>query len=260
MASRLALLRLLFLAVGGVGLLAAAAATPAGRLRSRHQQHALHIPLHAPGYAAAAPMMAQCDELYMEQPVDHFAYHKERSLEGRTYRQRYFVCGKEWFGGPGAPIFFYCGNEADVTLYLNASGLMWENAQDFGALLVFAEHRYYGKSLPLRPFTARRMDFLSSEQALADYAQLVTALKAELASPDSPVIAFGGSYGGMLAAWWRIAYPHIVTGAVAASAPVLDFEGEVDDAAVESFAQIVTRDASAEGGASPYCAVRMCEA
>lgn len=108
------------------------------RLRTPHQPP-VHVPLHAPS------VIERCQELYHEQPIDHFAYHRERSLEGRTFRQRYFVCAKDGWAGPGkGPIFFYCGNEADVTLYLNATGLMWENAEAFGALIVFAEHRCVG--------------------------------------------------------------------------------------------------------------------
>lgn len=58
----------------------------------------------------------------------------------------------------------------------------------------------------------------------------------------------------MLASWWRLLYPHIVDGAIAGSAPVLDFEGVVDEEGIESFSYIVTRDASPEGGSSEHCA------
>jgi hypothetical protein len=51
--------------------------------------------------------VADCTELYFEQPIDHFSYHPESTLDGLTFQQRYFVCGKQWWGGPGAPIFFY---------------------------------------------------------------------------------------------------------------------------------------------------------
>ena len=36
---------------------------------------------------------------------------------------------------------------------------------------------------------------LSSLQAMADYAELITALKAEFNAEDAAVIGFGGSYG-----------------------------------------------------------------
>ena len=65
---------------------------------------------------------------------------------------RYFVClGSA--RGPAPPVFFYFGNEDNVELYVEHTGLMWESAPDMGAALVFLEHRYYGKSLPFPPNT-----------------------------------------------------------------------------------------------------------
>lgn len=141
-----------------------------------------------------------------------------------------------------------------MTLYVNHTGLMWELAEEVGALLVFAEHRFYGKSQPFSEATPQALQLLTSEQALADYAALIFALKRQLGAAQSPVVAFGGSYGGMLAAWLRLHYPGAVDGAVAGSAPIWAFPGEDPEPDAGGFAEVVTFDASAAGGSAPACA------
>ena len=52
-----------------------------------------------------------------------------------------------------------------------------------------------------KSYESPQIDFLTSEQALADYAYLVSFIKKQNGAENSPVVAFGGSYGGMLSAW-----------------------------------------------------------
>lgn len=62
--------------------------------------------------------------------------------------------------------------------------------------------------------------FLSSRQALADLAHFRTVIAEARGLTNRKWVAFGGSYPGSLAAWFRLKYPHLVHAAVATSAPV----------------------------------------
>ncbi|CEG35432.1 lysosomal pro-x [Plasmopara halstedii] len=193
-------------------------------------------------------VMNNCVENFFKQTLDHFDF------GALSYRQRYFVCDN--FYRPGGVMFFYVGNEANVELYLNHTGLMWENAKEFGAMLVFAEHRYFGQSVPFGKDVTKHLKYLSTEQVLADYAILITYLK-DVWKRDIPVIGFGGSYGGMLGSWFRMKYPHIVDGVIAGSAPILSFLGDEIPPDKESFERIVTRDATETAGSAPNCAANI---
>ena len=214
-----------------------------GRLSSRPRRFVRkHYDGHQKG-ESVSDLIDRCQLEWFSTSLDHFAFSQHAKAGENTFKLRYYICG-EYYKREKGSVFVYLGNEADVTLYLNNTGLMWESAERHSAMLVFLEHRFYGRS---KPYPARKLEnhmkYLTTEQAMADYAMIIHHLKANvLQDPEVPVIGFGGSYGGMLCAYFRLKYPSLMDGAISASAPIWTYFGEGYDR--ESFAKIVTHDAS----------------
>ena len=195
---------------------------------------ALLQPAHA---VSAVPYTTE----YFEQDVDHFTYggvNVDPATPNPTWKQRYLQNNASWDGrgrlenGCKGPILFYTGNEGPITAFWDVAGFVNHDlAEEWGALVIFAEHRYYGESMPFgnASMTKQNVQYCTAEQALADYAKLLLTIKKDLNAEHCPIISFGGSYGGTLSTYFRLKYPHVVSGALAASAPI----GYYDPAAWE---------------------------
>lgn len=153
-------------------------------------------------------------EHYLPMPIDHAA-----PWRNRTFDLRYLLDTTHF--GPGGPLVVYTGNEGNIEDFANACGFLWVLAERFSGAVVFLEERYYGQSVPTPMQGEPPFAYLSSVQVIADYALAISTLRRELNS--SRVLAAGGSYGGMLAAWLRKQHPDKVDAALASSAPVLGF-------------------------------------
>ena len=92
-------------------------------------------------------------------------------------------------------------------------------AQNFNALVIYAEHRYFGESIPQDD---PKKEHLKLENAMMDYLNLMKLVKEKYGVKE--IVTFGGSYGGMLATWMRMKYPSMVSAAVVSGAPILYFK------------------------------------
>eukprot|EP00922_Rhytidocystis_sp_ex-Travisia-forbesii_P040267 GHVS01059905.1.p1 GENE.GHVS01059905.1~~GHVS01059905.1.p1 ORF type:complete len:511 (+),score=79.50 GHVS01059905.1:76-1608(+) len=193
---------------------------------------------------------------YFMQPIDHFNFSGSLPPTAKTgnnsrpshFRMRFLHNLSRW-GGKGSPLLFYTGNEGPITSFWDNSGFLVDVlSKELKAGLVFAEGRYFGESQPFGDVKTSLLpgnaNFLTVEQTMEDYANfmlyMLTYIRrhgtlnftsavvhpySNLSFPHryddtTPIIAVGGSFGGMLSAWMRMKYPEFVTAALAGSAPV----------------------------------------
>lgn len=98
---------------------------------------------------------------------------------------------------------------------------IYDIARDFNGLLIYTEHRFYGKTWPFQNVSTENLKYLSVDQSLADLANFVHIIttNAKL-NATGGVIVVGASYSATMAVWFRQKYPHLVKGAWASSGPL----------------------------------------
>jgi len=111
------------------------------------------------------------------------------------------------------------GGEGEANPVWMTTGAWKDYAANVNGAMMLLEHRYYGKSHPTEDLSVKNLNWLTSQQALADIAGFITAINIQH-NIDSRWIALGGSYPGSLAAWARLKYPHLIHGSVSTSGPL----------------------------------------
>ncbi|KAI1415503.1 peptidase S28 [Hypoxylon sp. FL1857] len=174
------------------------------------------------GLAYAQLTTSECDYKWITQPIDHFG------LTNGTFQQRYSIFDE--FYKPGGPIMLFQGEES---WYLDCANttIMYEYAKQLGGLAVSLEHRYFGQSLPFgqNSHTPSNMKFLTLDNVMADAVSFVEYIKeSHNGAPDSKAIVASGSYGGFLAAAFRLNHPDTFFGSLASAGPVKSFSNSSD--------------------------------
>ncbi|KAI8472438.1 MAG: serine carboxypeptidase S28-domain-containing protein [Monoraphidium minutum] len=203
-----------------------------------------------------------CQPGVFTQKLDHFD-----PSETRTFEQSYYVCKQFWPADAAVQkaegkILFYQGAETPLGGEPQQP-MIWEGAARQRLLVMSLEHRYYGESFPFRPkpesadIPVEQLKWLTVEQVVEDAAYFLKTMRAQLSVPEAvPVITFGGSYGGALAAWLRAAKPDVFAAGISSSGPVNFIVGTPQWSKNSDLFHEVVSAAARAGGASCPSTIR----
>ncbi len=158
------------------------------------------------------------NEYRITQPLDHF------NLSSPTFSQRYYLFLEFARLGEQAPVLFFLCPEGFCSSSLVRDSAS-HYARELGAIIVGIELRFYGESTPYQGLYSPNRDqlqYLTIDQNLEDFLNLQLHLQKQ-EGLKGPWLIFGGSYSGILAAYYRATYPAKTIGALVSGAPVLPY-------------------------------------
>ncbi|XP_034486003.1 putative serine protease K12H4.7 [Drosophila innubila] len=156
---------------------------------------------------------ANVETRWITQKLDNFDDSNTATWEDRILiNEDYFV--------DGSPIFIYLGGEWEIKPGDISSGHLVDLARKYNGAVITTEHRFFGKSFPIRPQSTENLKYQSVNQALADVNNVIKVLKQEDKYKDSKVIISGCSYSATMAVFFKKLYPDVAVGSWASSAPL----------------------------------------
>ncbi|XP_058454659.1 thymus-specific serine protease-like [Malaya genurostris] len=172
--------------------------------------------------ASNTPDKAVVVENFFTTQVDHFNLQNTEQ-----WTLRYFSVTDYY--KPGGPILiFLAGYRPLYPQMIDEQTLLYEMGREMNGAVYGFETRFYGNSRITEDVSTENLRLLNADQVLADLAEFVTYLRNEvLEDPTARVLVAGAEYGGGLAAWFRIRYPHLGNVAWASSGymnAIMNFE------------------------------------
>lgn len=136
----------------------------------------------------------------------------------------------------GGPILIFLGGNLPIrTDMVDDSSLMYELGRELNGAVYAFESRFYGQSWVTKyvfrrntliyirsnliytncsDVSTENLHLLNTDQILADLAEFVQYLKGTvLQNEHAHVLVAGSGYGGALATWFRVRYPHLADAA-----------------------------------------------
>ncbi|XDG03846.1 hypothetical protein ABKA04_003461 [Annulohypoxylon sp. FPYF3050] len=174
--------------------------------------------------ALADPSQPETGHAFFDQYIDH------KNPELGTFKQSYWYNATSW-KGPGSPVVLITPGEIAATgyeLFLTPAVISGLIAQEVGGAVILIEHRYWGNSTPYEVQTTKNLQYLTMDQAIADFVHFARTVKLPFDvngtgisnAPKAPWIWSGCSYPGALGAWTESIAPGTFWATHSTSGPV----------------------------------------